>query len=576
MTISAGGLNKKNIIIIISCLLLSIGLTLVLTGIGILATKKNNDEIRVENWQYVWVNEPESYNNMVSNWEHTGTGEIKKSSSNYKYLHLRTEIRSGSTKVLRIRSNNNLMNADVDGIRVLEQLGNGDLYSGASQVEIMLEPSEQTRTVDIYLYIPSVLRFSATIRDTVSVTLRDIMGILFGALILGASIVLLILCKKSNKELILIGFSCLILGICAILGQSGIYIRQLSSPFYYKIFVVLLMLTTVGMQYVSLKVLEAQKKMSWILYISAFFPVSFLISPYNAITQFILELYGVWCAAYVFVYVGALIAYGIPPRTGERALIAAFTTEAVVKSFYWLSYLIPFKLFYLQPYLLAVGVCIIIAAAVCLRSDTVESYKIAVTEDAEYFYKRIENLLLEKADTNRGHLENVAGYVKIMCRQMKMPEGTVNMVSNAALLHDIGKIAVPKSILKNGETINKDEFEQLRCHVLHGYNILIDPNDVFLQTAANIAKYHHERYDGTGYLGIKGNDIDLFSRITSIADTFDALTSYRTYKKAWSFDDAYEYINVHAGDYFDPELVKIFNSCRKEIREVYQKTNHVS
>mgnify|MGYP000940818163 FL=1 len=155
---------------------------------------------------------------------------------------------------------------------------------------------------------------------------------------------------------------------------------------------------------------------------------------------------------------------------------------------------------------------------------------------------------------------------------MKMPESTVEMVADTAYLHDIGKVALPKAILKKEEGVDNNEYEQLRSHVLFGYNILIDPSDHFLQTAANIAMYHHERYDGSGYLGRKGNEIDLFSRITSIADTFDALTSDRSYKKAWSFDEAYEYINLHADDYFDPDLVRVFNACRKEIWEIYQKS----
>jgi len=153
---------------------------------------------------------------------------------------------------------------------------------------------------------------------------------------------------------------------------------------------------------------------------------------------------------------------------------------------------------------------------------------------------------------------------------MKMPPDLTNMIANAVILHDIGKLVVPKALLDKEDLITKEEYDQIRCHVLYGYNILTDPNDEFLQMAATIAKQHHERYDGSGYLGMKNGEIDIYAQITSIADTFDALTSYRAYKKAWSFNEACDYINKHSGDFFEPELVKVFNSCKQEFWEIYQ------
>lgn len=573
MKIGAGGINKQNLISVIVCSLLSVCLTLFLSGIEILAVKKNNDEIPIELWQYVWVKKPEEFNYAESNWKLTTTGKIENASRN-RYLHLRTEIESGgTTNILTIRSGNNLLNADVDGKRVYEQLITGELYSGASNVEIVLEPSDKPHKIDIYLYAPSVLRFSASLKNNTAVRLRDTAGLLLGALLFGASVALFFSRKSGayKNALAAAGVTCLILGFCAIIGQSGLHIRQFSDPIFNKIFILLFMYAAVGIQYMTLRAIEAHQRMNWVLKVSGMFPICFLVSPYNSFTQFILGIYAVWCAVYVFLYLAVLIGGGMPSGTENRAVIIVFITAAILQSLYWLSYYIPFDVTFMLSYLIAAGGSMV-TAAVFWSKQTLKTREIEnESEVKEDLYKRIQKFLLEKADTNMGHLENVSNYVRVMCRQMKMPESTVEMVSEAALLHDIGKIALPMTILKKEESVDKNEYEQLRSHVLFGYNILIDSNDAFLQTAANIAMYHHERYDGSGYLGRKGKEIDLFSRLTAIADTFDALTSNRSYKKAWSFDEAHDYINLHAGDYFDPELVRVFNACRKEIWEIYQK-----
>lgn len=579
MLICAGCMNKKNLITVVACLLLSVCLTVLLAGSELLDVKKNNDEIRVEYWEYAWVNKPGDFNASENEWKKTSNGEIKSQNNNdYKYLHLRTEVENGgTTKILSIRSGNNLLNADVDGERVFEQLETGALYSGTSNVEIVLEPTGQIHKIDLYLYAPSVLRFSAFIKNAASINLRDTTGILLGAILLGASIGLLLIKKDSahKKYFVLIAVSCLIIAYCAIIGQSGLYIRQFSPPIFYRILILFLMITAIGMQYIALEAINAQGKANWILYVSALFPVSFLISPNHSITQFIFVLYGIWSAAYVFIYMAVLILQGVPSDIGSRVVIIAFLSEATLQSLFWLSHIIPFKVTYLQSYLIAAGASLVAAAVV--RMNALKANKTVVTsENPDKIYKQITDFLFEKADTNKGHLKKVSEYVKIICRQLKMSESTIKMAAEAALLHDIGKIALPKFILEKEETVDKDEYEQLRSHVLHGYNILIEPDNEFMLTAARIAMHHHERYDGSGYLGMKGNEIDLFSRITSIADTFDALTSYRAYKKTWSFDEAYDYINTHAGDYFDPELVKVFNACRNEILEIYLKNNQLS
>ena len=145
--------------------------------------------------------------------------------------------------------------------------------------------------------------------------------------------------------------------------------------------------------------------------------------------------------------------------------------------------------------------------------------------------------------------------------------------ARAGLLHDIGKIVIPPDVLFKEEKLTAVEFEQIQCHVLYGYHILCGSQEPFFQLAANIAREHHERFDGSGYLGLHGREIDRYARMTAVADVFDALTTERTYKKAWSFEDGFLYILDHAGDFFDPEIVQLFEGSREEIEAIYRAEN---
>lgn len=109
-----------------------------------------------------------------------------------------------------------------------------------------------------------------------------------------------------------------------------------------------------------------------------------------------------------------------------------------------------------------------------------------------------------KCDTENHHTVHVAEYVRVMCRTAGMSAEEADYVANAALLHDIGKIVIPPDVLFKEEKLTAVEFEQIQCHVLYGYHILCGSQEPFFQLAANIAREHHERFDGSGYLGLHG------------------------------------------------------------------------
>jgi putative nucleotidyltransferase with HDIG domain len=126
-----------------------------------------------------------------------------------------------------------------------------------------------------------------------------------------------------------------------------------------------------------------------------------------------------------------------------------------------------------------------------------------------------------------------------------------------ALLHDIGKLGIPDSILNKPGPLSESEWELMRRHPVHGYEILAPIP--FLQPAAEIVRCHHENWDGSGYpRGLKGETIPLMARIVSVCNVWDALLSDQPYRKAWSQADARRYIQAGSGVQFDPEIVGSF------------------
>jgi len=144
-----------------------------------------------------------------------------------------------------------------------------------------------------------------------------------------------------------------------------------------------------------------------------------------------------------------------------------------------------------------------------------------------------------------------------MGKALSLSEGEIEELKTVGLLHDIGKIAIEESILNKPAKLNYDEWEEIKRHPEIGYRILSTVNDL-----SEIAEYvlaHHERWDGKGYpKGLKGKEIPFVSRIITIADAFDAMTSERSYRTALSVEVVIEELQKNAGIQFDPELVSVF------------------
>jgi putative two-component system response regulator len=180
--------------------------------------------------------------------------------------------------------------------------------------------------------------------------------------------------------------------------------------------------------------------------------------------------------------------------------------------------------------------------------------------------------LVEFRDEETGHhLHRMSSYCEILARKHGLPEQRCEFVRLASQLHDVGKVAVPDSILLKRGRLVPEEFEVIKGHAETGYQMLAGSGAEVVQLGALIARTHHERWDGSGYpRGLAGEDIPLEGRIAAVADVFDALTSDRVYRSALPVASAIKMMQDERGRHFDPELLDLFLAAQPEIEVVRQ------
>ncbi|MYN06422.1 HD-GYP domain-containing protein [Pseudoduganella aquatica] len=171
-------------------------------------------------------------------------------------------------------------------------------------------------------------------------------------------------------------------------------------------------------------------------------------------------------------------------------------------------------------------------------------------------------MLLARASEYRdpetgAHILRMAHYSRLIAAELGLSEQQQEDILNAAPMHDVGKVGTPDHILLKPGRLNEEEMVVMRQHARMGYDILKGSQAPMLQLAAEIALSHHERWDGGGYPnGHAGEQIPLVGRIVAVADVFDALTSVRPYKQAWSMDAARQYLLDNCGSHFDARCVQ--------------------
>jgi len=179
----------------------------------------------------------------------------------------------------------------------------------------------------------------------------------------------------------------------------------------------------------------------------------------------------------------------------------------------------------------------------------------------------------EFKDTDTGyHIERVALYSRLIAQEYGLPKSQCEDIYFAAPLHDVGKIAIPDHILKKPGKLTPEEWEIMKEHTILGAKVFEGTKIHLLQVGAIVAKYHHEKWDGSGYPeGLKGTQIPIEARIVAIADVFDALTTKRPYKDPWPVEKAFDLIAREKGQHFDPELTDVFLNQKEQLLKIKEK-----
>ena len=220
--------------------------------------------------------------------------------------------------------------------------------------------------------------------------------------------------------------------------------------------------------------------------------------------------------------------------------------------------------------------------------ERVEEQTVEIKEQAATMVELQKNTvegmatLIQSRDGYTGeHVKSTKKYVSMIVNYMYdnnmyagiITKSYVKKIENAATLHDVGKIKISDIILNKPGKFTEDEYEIMKTHTSHGGEIVKDilgknADEELVQIATDVAKYHHEKWDGSGYPeGLKGKDIPLSARIMAVADVFDALISKRVYKEAMSIDEAFCILKQDAGSHFDPEIIDVFVDLRPQLEE---------
>lgn len=198
------------------------------------------------------------------------------------------------------------------------------------------------------------------------------------------------------------------------------------------------------------------------------------------------------------------------------------------------------------------------------------------SDELESTQKEIIFLLADVIDSRSGetgeHVKRVANMSKILATLHGINQEEVRVLQMTSTLHDVGKIGIPDSILNKPGKLTDEEYDIIKTHTTLGYELLQKSKNKFLKIASVIAHEHHEKYNGRGYpMGKKGEEINLFARIVTIADVFDALYNKRVYKAAMPFDEIMNIMDSENGNTFDPSLYRLFKENIELFVEVQKK-----
>lgn len=203
-------------------------------------------------------------------------------------------------------------------------------------------------------------------------------------------------------------------------------------------------------------------------------------------------------------------------------------------------------------------VCYFISKRIENLVHTLASKNCELYEDQENLIQALSQIIETKSENTGQHVKRVAEYTELLCKNLGYSDEESWKISLASMMHDVGKIMIPDEILEKPGKLTKEEFEVVKKHTKYGRQMLEKSPGELFHISTQIADEHHEKWDGTGYNGLSGDEIAPYARCVALADVFDALVSRRAYKRAWSPKEAYDEIVSQSGKQFDPRVVEVF------------------
>ena len=215
--------------------------------------------------------------------------------------------------------------------------------------------------------------------------------------------------------------------------------------------------------------------------------------------------------------------------------------------------------------------CYFISDRIQKLINTLAAKNIELYNDQESLILSLSDMIATKSRETGQHVQRVAEYTAVLCKGLGYTDEQTWIVSLASMMHDVGKIIIPSTIIEKPGKLTDEEFLTVKKHVGYGKQMLQNSPGEVMHIAADIAYQHHEKWNGKGYLGFAGEEINEYARCVAIADVFDALVSRRPYKEPWSFSNAYDEIVHQSGEHFDPKLVQIFQEHFEEFKMIMDK-----
>lgn len=227
------------------------------------------------------------------------------------------------------------------------------------------------------------------------------------------------------------------------------------------------------------------------------------------------------------------------------------------------------------PRSIQLGAIATICYFISLRTEklvsTLASKNEELYEDQENLILSLSQIIENKSENTGQHVKRVAEYTEVLCKGLGYSDEESWKISLASMMHDVGKIMIPESILEKPGKLTDEEFKTIKNHIRYGKKMLEGSPGELFNLSTDIAYQHHERWDGTGYMGIKGEEISPAARCVALADVFDALVSRRAYKAPWTPEKAYDEIVSQSGKHFDPAVVESFKQNFDKFLEIMKR-----